>query len=340
MNDTPLFGAWLASRKLVAAAGLFCALSGVLIFWLYGLPGEAIAYLLCLCCIGTSFWAVLSFVRFWRKHKILRKMEEAIFVTAEDLPETTTLIEEDYQHLIQRLVRENRQRQAAADSMLEDLTSYYTLWVHQIKTPIAAMDLLLQAGPDRATEMEIELQKIAQYVDMVLQYLRLDSTAKDLVLQRCQLDAVVRQTVRKYAKLFILKKIQLVFQETKWEVLSDEKWLCFILNQLISNAVKYRRDPPVLTFRAVRDQDTLTLSLQDNGIGIDARDLPRIFDKGFTGQNGRRSAPNATGLGLYLCKRLCDKLDIGLQAQSSPGGTTLSLTFRINDFIHGVQGPL
>lgn len=220
MNDTPLFGAWLASRKLVAAAGLFCALSGVLIFWLYGLPGEAIAYLLCLCCIGTSFWAVLSFVRFWRKHKILRKMEEAIFVTAEDLPETTTLIEEDYQHLIQRLVRENRQRQAAADSMLEDLTSYYTLWVHQIKTPIAAMDLLLQAGPDRATEMEIELQKIAQYVDMVLQYLRLDSTDKDLVLQRCQLDAVVRQTVRKYAKLFILKKIQLVFQETKWEVLS------------------------------------------------------------------------------------------------------------------------
>ena len=107
MNDTPLFGAWLASRKLVAAAGLFCALSGVLIFWLYGLPGEAIAYLLCLCCIGTSFWAVLSFVRFWRKHKILRKMEEAIFVTTEDLPETSTLIEEDYQLLIQRLGRGN-----------------------------------------------------------------------------------------------------------------------------------------------------------------------------------------------------------------------------------------
>lgn len=125
---------WLRRRDY------FGALSGVLIFWLYGLPGEAIAYLLCLCCIGTSFWAVLSFVRFWRKHKILRKMEEAIFVTAEDLPETTTLIEEDYQHLIQRLVRENRQRQAAADSMLEDLTSYYTLWVHQIKTPIAAME--------------------------------------------------------------------------------------------------------------------------------------------------------------------------------------------------------
>ena len=322
MNDTPIFGAWLASRKLVAAAGLFCALSGVLIFWLYGLPGEAIAYLLCLCCIGTSFWAVLSFVRFWRKHKILRKMEEAIFVTAEDLPETTTLIEEDYQHLIQRLVRENRQRQAAADSMLEDLTSYYTLWVHQIKTPIAAMDLLLQAGPDRATEMEIELQKIAQYVDMVLQYLRLDSTAKDLVLQRCQLDAVVRQTVRKYAKLFILKKIQLVFQETKWEVLSDEKWLCFLLEQLLSNALKYTPEGGKISIFL---EGETNLVIADTGIGIAPEDLPRVFEKGFTGNNGRMDK-KATGIGLYLCRRVTNLLGHTISIASEPGvGTQVRL---------------
>ena len=322
MNDTPLFGAWLASRKLVAAAGLFCALSGVLIFWLYGLPGEAIAYLLCLCCIGTSFWAVLSFVRFWRKHKILRKMEESIFVTAEDLPETTTLIEEDYQHLIQRLVRENRQRQAAADSMLEDLTSYYTLWVHQIKTPIAAMDLLLQAGPDRATEMEIELQKIAQYVDMVLQYLRLDSTDKDLVLQRCQLDAVVRQTVRKYAKLFILKKIQLVFQETKWEVLSDEKWLCFLLEQLLSNALKYTPEGGKISIFL---EGETNLVIADTGIGIAPEDLPRVFEKGFTGNNGRMDK-KATGIGLYLCRRVTNLLGHTISIASEPGvGTQVLL---------------
>ena len=294
----------------------------MLIFWLYGLPGEAIAYLLCLCCIGTSFWAVLSFVRFWRKHKILRKMEEAIFVTAEDLPETTTLIEEDYQHLIQRLVRENRQRQAAADSMLEDLTSYYTLWVHQIKTPIAAMDLLLQAGPDRATEMEIELQKIAQYVDMVLQYLRLDSTAKDLVLQRCQLDAVVRQTVRKYAKLFILKKIQLVFQETKWEVLSDEKWLCFLLEQLLSNALKYTPEGGKISI--FLDGET-NLVIADTGIGIAPEDLPRVFEKGFTGNNGRMDK-KATGIGLYLCRRVTNLLGHTISIASEPGvGTQVRL---------------
>ena len=334
MNDTPLFGAWLASRKLVAAAGLFCALSGVLIFWLYGLPGEAIAYLLCLCCIGTSFWAVLSFVRFWRKHKILRKMEEAIFVTAEDLPETTTLIEEDYQHLIQRLVRENRQRQAAADSMLEDLTSYYTLWVHQIKTPIAAMDLLLQAGPDRATEMEIELQKIAQYVDMVLQYLRLDSTDKDLVLQRCQLDAVVRQTVRKYAKLFILKKIHLNFQDSRQMVLTDEKWLLFVIEQILSNALKYTSSdevrPPKAGSISLYIKGT-ELVVEDTGIGIAPEDLPRIFERVFTGYNGREHQ-KSTGIGLYLCKTIIQKLGHSIRAESRVGvGTKIYISLERED---------
>ena len=334
MNDTPLFGAWLASRKLVAAAGLFCALSGVLIFWLYGLPGEAIAYLLCLCCIGTSFWAVLSFVRFWRKHKILQKMEEAIFVTAEDLPETTTLIEDDYQHLIQRLVRENRQRQAAADSMLEDLTSYYTLWVHQIKTPIAAMDLLLQAGPDRATEMEIELQKIAQYVDMVLQYLRLDSTAKDLVLQRCQLDAVVRQTVRKYAKFFILKKIHLNFQDSRQMVLTDEKWLLFVIEQILSNALKYTSSdevrPPKAGSISLYIKGT-ELVVEDTGIGIAPEDLPRIFERGFTGYNGREHQ-KSTGIGLYLCKTIIQKLGHSIRAESRVGvGTKIYISLERED---------
>ena len=155
--------------------------------------------------------------------------------------------------------------------------SYYTLWVHQIKTPIAAMDLLLQAGPDRATEMEIELQKIAQYVDMVLQYLRLDSTAKDLVLQRCQLDAVVRQTVRKYAKLFILKKIQLVFQETKWEVLSDEKWLCFLLEPVSYTHLDVYRDSSIC--------DRYWVQIPSIWLPVSPGELPRA--DAFAGQGAR-----------------------------------------------------
>ena len=322
MNDTPLFGAWLASRTRVAAAGLFCALSGVLIFWLYGLPGEAIAYLLCLCCIGTSFWAVLSFVRFWRKHKILRKMEEAIFVTAEDLPETTTLIEEDYQHLIQRLVRENRQRQAAADSMLEDLTSYYTLWVHQIKTPIAAMDLLLQAGPDRATEMEIELQKIAQYVDMVLTYLRMGSATSDYAFRICSLEEIVRQAVRKYSQMFIMTRTRLHLEIQDQKILTDEKWLTFVIEQILSNAVKYARGGEISIYT-----EDKTLVIADDGIGIAEEDLPRIFEKGFTGYNGRANK-KSTGIGLYLCKTIIDRLHHTIWIESKPEkGTKVYLNF-------------
>lgn len=179
-----IFLAWLSAHRLTAAAGLFCALLGVLIFWLYGLPGEAIVYLIGLCLVGIAFFGALSFLRFWRKHKTLCTMEEGILMAAESLPDTTTAIEEDYQRLVQRLLRENRQLHAKIDGSMEDLTTYYTLWVHQIKTPIAAMDLLLQAKEEDTSALEVELQRISQYVDMVLQYLRLDSETRDLDLQR------------------------------------------------------------------------------------------------------------------------------------------------------------
>lgn len=318
MRDKPLFFAWLASRQLVAAAGLLSTGIAALIFWLYGLPKEAIIYLFCLCAAGTVFFAGISFLRFWRKDKILRKMEEEILVTTEDLPEATTLIEADYSRLLHRLVRENRQLQAQADASLADLTAYYTLWVHQIKTPIAAMDLLLQSGPGKATELEIELQKISQYVDMVLQYLRLDSEAKDLVLHRCHLDQILRQTVRKYAKLFILKKIRLTFQETHLEILSDEKWLSFLLEQLLSNALKYTPSGGEISIFSEGEQ---TLVIADTGIGIAPEDLPRVFDKGFTGNNGRMDQ-KATGIGLYLCRRVAALLGHTISITSQQGQGT------------------
>lgn len=322
MKNHSLFLAWLASRRLVVTAGLFCIGIALLIFWLYDLPREAVLYLLLLCLTITAFFAALSFVRFWRKVNILRKMEEEILVTTENLPEATTLIEQEYERLIRRLVGENRTLQARTDAALADLTSYYTLWVHQIKTPIAALDLLLQSGPGQETAMEIELQKISQYVDMVLQYLRLDSDARDLVLQHCNLDEIVRQTVRKYAKQFILRKIHLSFQKTNLDVLSDEKWLCFLLEQLLSNALKYTPAGGEISIFLEEDE---TLVIADTGIGIAPEDLPRVFDKGFTGGNGRLDK-KATGIGLYLCRRVTDLLGHTISITSQQGeGTQVHL---------------
>lgn len=324
-----LLGAWLASRKLVAAAGLFCLAMLLLLFWLYDLPAEVGWYGASLCLAGVLLLSGLSFVRFWHKHKVLTQLEESILVDPDNLPEATTLIEADYSRLIRRLARDARRQQAEADGALVDRTAYYTLWVHQIKTPIAALDLLFQAGPEKKAEMEVELQKIQQYVDMVLQYQRLDGDSRDLVLRRCQLDDVVRQTVRKFAKLFILKKIRLVFQETGATVLSDEKWLSFLLEQLLSNALKYT---PAEGEISVFWEEDHTLVVADNGIGIAPEDLPRVFERGFTGQNGRMEN-KSTGIGLYLCRRTADLLGHSLTITSVPGeGTQVRLGLRRPSF--------
>ena len=157
------------------------------------------------------------------------------------------------------------------------MEEYYTLWVHQIKTPIAAMSLLLQEEdtPENG-ELSMELFRIEQYVEMVLQYLRLDSPDHDLAFRSVDVDDCVRQAVRKYARSFIRKKIALDFQETGIETVSDEKWLVFVLEQLLSNALKYTPSGSI----SLSVEEPLTLVIEDTGIGIAAEDLPRICEKG------------------------------------------------------------
>ena len=199
------------------------------------------------------------------------------------------------------------------------LTDYYSLWAHQIKTPIAAMDLLLQEdGSPHRGELEMELLKIGQYVEMVLSYLRLDSDSTDYVLREYPLDDILRQAVRKFAKMFILKKITLDFQETGKTVLTDEKWLLFVVEQVLSNALKYT--PAGGTIRIYGDGVTVVIA--DNGIGIREEDQARVFEKGFTGYNGRADK-KSTGIGLYLCRQVMDRLNHSISLTSRPGQGTL-----------------
>ena len=236
-------------------------------------------------------------------------------------------IEEDYQSLLRLLESTLRERQAQADQAMADQLAYYTLWVHQIKTPIAAMDLLLQQG-ERGPAAQAELFKISQYVDMALQYVRLDGTTRDLHLSQVSLDQVIRQVVRKYAKLFILKKIRLDFRETGLTVLSDEKWLAFLLEQLLSNALKYTPEGGQV---AIFGEPREILVIADTGIGIAPEDLPRVFERGFTGQNGRLDK-KATGIGLYLCRRVTELLGHTLSITSAPGkGTQVRVGLRRPD---------
>ncbi len=317
MRKPILFFSWLRARRLAAAVGLLGAGVSVLVFWLYGLPGEGLVYTLVLWAAGFSVLGSVDFFRFRRRHRDLEKLHREILVTAENLPRPGTLLEEDYQSLLRLLDSALRDQRAQADRATADQLAYYTLWVHQIKTPIAAMDLLLQQGEGGAAA-QAELFKISQYVDMALQYIRLDGTSRDLHLTRVPLDRVIRQVVRKYAKLFILKKIRLDFRETCFTVLSDEKWLAFLLEQLLSNALKYTPEGGRVSIFGEPDE---TLVIADTGIGIAPEDLPRVFERGFTGQNGRLDK-KATGIGLYLCRRVTELLGHTLSITSEPGKGT------------------
>lgn len=199
---------------------------------------------------------------------------------------------------------------------------YYTTWVHQIKTPISVMRMNLQ-GEDTEEHRELlaELFRVEQYVEMALNWMRLGSDSKDFLFREYALDGIIRQAIRKYAPQFIRRRIRLVYEPAEGKVLTDEKWLLFIIEQLLSNAVKYTQQGSV-SIRVVPEK---VLEIEDTGIGIAPEDVPRIFEKGFTGYNGRADK-KSTGLGLYLCRLTAEKLSHKISVESQVGvGTKVSI---------------
>lgn len=235
-----------------------------------------------------------------------------------------SLAEEDYRAQLLHLRQLCTELQSAADNRYRDAIEYYTTWAHQIKTPIASMRLALQ-GEDTALFRRLlsDLSRTEQYVEMVMAFLRLEDAPGDYVFREVALDEVLRQALRRFSAEFIDRRLRLDYTPTELTVLTDEKWLCFVLEQLLSNALKYTREGSI----TVELAGERVLAIRDTGIGIAPEDLPRIFEKGYTGQNGRADK-RASGLGLYLCSRICRNLGVGLTVKSTSGvGTTLLLDF-------------
>lgn len=262
-----------------------------------------------------------------RKQVRLQKMDAYLENIMEYLEEPKSAEEESYQRFIYQLVNEKVKMQNEATAKMTDLREYYTMWVHQIKTPIAALRLLLQEKAnevDNAEEQD-ELFRIEQYVEMALQYMRLDSESTDFVIKQLDLDAVVKEAVHKYARLFVRKKIRLQYDKVDAQVISDEKWLVFVIEQILSNAIKYAPGGTVSIY--MRGEGTLVI--EDNGIGIRAEDLPRVMEKGYTGYNGHIHK-RSTGIGLYLCYRIMKKMNHEIRMESEEGkGTRVVLSFPI-----------
>ena len=314
-NGVRLLLKWLAFRyRLLLAVSGGCFLS-ILLSLLSHIDARPSVYAAGLCLFMAVLWSIYDFVKLSNKSKQLAHILHHLNLTLEPLPDATDFIEEQYQQVIRELNHALTAKIAEEEKIKGNREDYYTLWVHQIKTPISALRLLLQSDdlPKNAFAMEQELFKIEQYAEMVLQYLRLESLSCDLLLQEYSVYNLVKQAVKKYAGAFISRGLSLNLEKFGLFVITDEKWLCFVLEQLLSNSVKY-------TFKGgvnicMDPENDRTLLIADTGIGIREEDLPRVFDRGFTGYNGRMDRVS-TGIGLYLCKRVTDRLGITLRITS------------------------
>ncbi len=217
----------------------------------------------------------------------------------------------------------------------EEYREYIELWVHEVKTPISSSRLITLNNKSEATKsISEELDRIEAYVEQVLYYSRSNTVEKDYIIKETNLQKVCYDVLKKNSRQFIHNRISVTAEGLDLTVYSDEKWLQFILNQILTNSVKYADKPEsYVRISAKESENSVILSIADNGAGIPAVELPRIFDKGFTGTNGRGNK-RSTGIGLYICKKLCLKLGLGISAESVQGeGTTINIVIPKNSLV-------
>ena len=324
---------YMRDRAAMFGCLLICYGTLFLIGYLYDIPFEKTRYIAEFSGAGVFLCLLVDILKYAERWKELKRC----IATSDTYPGMFYTVPGDLEALYRSMIA--KMRQEKEELIFEDqkryteMMDYYGMWAHHIKTPIAAMRILVQSGMDREEneenqklfrQLQMELFKTEQYVEMVLSYLKIGDIAKDMVLERCDLGKVVRQAVKKYSRLFILQKLSLEMGEIAEIVLTDEKWLSFVVEQILSNALKYTKSGSVSIYL---EQEGV-LVIKDTGIGISAEDLPRIMEKGYTGYNGRIDK-RSTGIGLYLCKKVMDKLHHQLRIDSEDGkGTKVVLDLR------------
>ena len=313
-----------AQRRGMLFLGL-CCLIFTASFALYGLPLGAVLYPAALCAAAGGIMLLLSLRKSRAVCQELSLMQHHPADLPDELPAAQSPQEQAYQALLLALHADRQKLKSDMNARYHDMTEYYTVWAHQIKTPIAAMRLGLQnEDTPLSRRLTGEVGRVEQYVQMALTYLRLGSDSSDYVIRSCALDDVVRPAVRRFAGEFIQRKIQLNYQMLNCTVITDEKWLGFVVEQVLSNALKYTPQGSVSIYMEPEG----VLCIRDTGIGIAPEDLPRVFEKGYTGYNGR-SQRKASGLGLYLCREILARLGHSVSAESQVDhGTTIRIDLR------------
>lgn len=345
----------------------------LLYMYLIGARKQDLVYAAVLDAILLLITVLVGFFRYSSKVKALSNALKRPVEEQAQLPEATDDVEMLYHRLLENQSIARNESESSAAIRQSQMRDYYSMWVHQIKTPISAMKLLLEAErealgqlicddeqsqchigdmtggnigaaglnaalkqqavltelSDNMDSFEDELFRIEEYVSMALQYQRVSSTENDFVLEKVSVDGVIRDTIKKYAKIMIRRHIGINYSGTGQEVYTDGKWLAFMLEQILSNAIKYTPHG-VVTIETAEEKDRFFITIKDTGIGIKAEDLPRVFEKGYTGYNGHADK-KATGIGLYLCRQMADKLGHTIHMESEIGkGTKVWIGFDLD----------
>lgn len=251
------------------------------------------------------------------------------YLLPEVIDDANFMIGEKVNDILKELSRDMHENVNYYKNIQEEYREYIEMWVHEIKTPIASSKLLIENNNNEITrKINIQMDRIENFVEQVLYYSRSDEVGKDYIIKKIELSQVVKNVIKKNQRDFISKRISLQLDDINEIIYSDTKWVEFILNQIVGNAIKYSKGTQdKITIKAKKLGSSVVLTVEDNGVGIVEQDINRVFEKGFTGENGRKFG-KSTGIGLYLCKKLCVKLGLGLQIDSNINeGTKVSIIF-------------
>lgn len=262
-----------------------------------------------------------DYYHFARRFKRLEEMKRNLSIFAQDIPGARNPYEEKYNEIIRGLYEVIGETLIRIDKQNTENVEYYTLWIHQIKTPIAAMHFVLQNMEDTPQKpvLELELFKIEQYVELALQFIKIGNIESDLVINQYSLKDLVHQSVKKYSLLFIHKGLGADIAGCDETITTDSKWFIFLLEQIVSNAIKYTNMGTIRIYTK-QEKKGVSLIIEDTGIGIKKEDRKRVFEKGYTGFNGRMDK-KASGIGLYLARKVAAALghDISLESEVGKG---------------------
>lgn len=311
---------------------------------LYGYEGvfANMTYALGLTAFFGGCYLLWDYGRYREKYRELRRLLSAEERTG-GMPQASSSMEQAYQQIIMAQETEKKALVTQLDEKQQNMADYYTMWTHQIKIPLSAMDLLLQnadknvggniekdadGSGDAQTikRLREEVFKTGQYVDMALHYARMESISSDLSFGKLDVGELVKKALKKYWLLFSGAELQLHLEECHAQVVTDGKWFSFVIEQVLSNALKYTKEGSVSIYGADEsgrhvEEGCCYLVIEDTGIGIEESDLPRIFERGFTGYNGRLGN-KSTGIGLYLCRQIMDRLGLSIHVESKRGEGT------------------